>query len=70
VSPALQCIEKDLCIVSRDLTNEIGDLERHQVHRLLKDLDVKSITPSDLINDHILPCYKQGTWKVSIYRIF
>lgn len=68
-------IEQDLCMVSSYLTEDTGgddgddgagSIKRYQVNRFLKELGVKSISPSDLINDYIIPSFKDGSWEVCI----
>ena len=64
-------IEQDLCMVSPHLTEDTNDddgddsgMKRYQVNRFLKELGVKTISPSDLINDYIIPSFRDGSWKV------
>ena len=47
-----------------------GDMKRYQVNRFLKELGVKAISPSDLINDYIIPSFKDGSWKVCFVTIY
>lgn len=65
LNQCLQLIEKDLNILCRSLTENVEDqIEQDQVIRLLKDLGLRSIQPKDLIHDHIIPIFKNGSWKV------
>lgn len=58
-------IENDLFMLPRQLTCGLDELEKQQVKRFLKDLGVKDITPSELINEHIIQCFKdEKKWKV------
>jgi len=64
LNQCLQLIEKDLNILCRSLTENVEDqIEQDQVIRLLKDLGMRSIQPKDLIHDHIIPIFKNGSWK-------
>ena len=60
----IHLIEKDLHILSHSLVLCLGGISQQQVKKLLCDLGVKDITPSDVIQNHIIPTFKTGNWKV------
>lgn len=68
VHDPLNEVEKDLNILSRDLYSNLDQIQQEQVRRLLKDVGVKSMTPSDLITNHIIPLFKEGHWQVSLVK--
>ncbi|XP_047140685.1 uncharacterized protein LOC100210004 isoform X2 [Hydra vulgaris] len=59
----LDLIENDLNILSSNLMESLDHIEQEQVKKLMCDLGVKYITPSDLIHNHIIPSFKSGLWK-------
>jgi len=60
----LRVIEKDLKFLSHEIFHNLENIKKQQVRRLLKDLGVKSMTPSDLIYNHIIPILQEDRWKV------
>ena len=60
----LRVIEKDLHILSHSIYDGLDQIKKQQVRRLLKDLGVKSMTPSDLVTNHVIPLFKEDLWKV------
>ncbi|XP_065672459.1 uncharacterized protein LOC100211694 isoform X2 [Hydra vulgaris] len=59
----LDLTENDLNILSSNLMESLDHIEQEQVKKLMCDLGVKYITPSDLIHNHIIPFFKSGLWK-------
>ncbi|XP_065672427.1 uncharacterized protein LOC100210004 isoform X4 [Hydra vulgaris] len=59
----LDLIENDLNILSSNLMESLDHIEQEQVKKLMCDLGVKYITPSDLIHNQIIPAFKSGLWK-------
>ena len=65
----LRVIEKDLHILSHALYDGLDQIKKQQVRRLLKDLGVKSMAPSDLVTNHVIPLFKEDLWKVCLILI-
>lgn len=61
----VRVLEKDLPILHGELFSSLDSIERSQVAHLLKQLGVKSFSPKDVINSHILPTLKSDNWEVS-----
>ena len=58
-------LERDLSTVHPALFTSLDNIGRSQVEQLLRRLGVKSWSPRDLINCHIIPTFKSDKWKVS-----
>ena len=65
---AVRVLEKDLPILHGVLFSSLDSIGRSQVAHLLKQLGVKSFTPKDVINSHILPTLKSDKWKVFTFE--
>ena len=63
----LRVIEKDLHILNHALYDGLDQIKKQQVRRLLKDLGVKSMAPSDLVTNHVIPLFKEDLWKVIVF---
>lgn len=57
---------RDLNMVHPNLLQCQDSVANSQVSRLLKDFQVKHLTPHDIIHHHILPVFQSDQWKVSL----
>ena len=54
-------------MVETALFEEGEALVQSRVRKVLELIGVRNLYPMDIIKHHILPQFKTGTWKVSVY---
>ncbi len=60
-------LEGDLNTLDKNIFVGLDEIERLKVTRLLSDLGIKNISPKLVIDNHIIPAFKSGKWKVSLF---